>query len=263
MFGRDHCGQLPRNVEIGGVTFHGGVEGEDHFVHLARADTIYQRSDGQIARRHPVHGADHAAQHMVEAGIDTGALNGHYVLHVLHHTDLRMVAPLVGTDFTHLVVADVVAVCAVFHLVAQSQEAVGQRMGHACVFAQEVQNEAQGGFSSHTRQFGRFGHGALKQLGGKLVYFHIAAKLRAFALLTKFRTSGKSSARYKKCSLHKRDAFRLILSLEAQVGYFARPSCRKSPQLFRETREVCGKTRGLFVDRPRLFRTALLVIPKR
>ena len=136
-------------------------------------------------------------------------------------------------------------------------------MGHACIFAQEVQNEAQGGFSSHTRQFGRFRHGALKQLGGKLVYFQITAKLRAFALLTKFSANGKLSARHKKCSLHKRDAFRQILSTETQAGYYTRPSRGKSPPLSRKTRGIYKKTRGLFVERSRVFGTTLLVTLKR
>ncbi len=38
-----------------------------------------------------------------------------------------------------------------------------------------------------------------------------------------------------------RDAFRLILSPEAQVGYFARPSRGKSPPLSRKTRGIYKK----------------------
>ena len=186
---------------------------------------------------------------MVEAGIDTGTLNGHHVLHVFDHTDLRLVAALVGTNLTHLVIADVVAVCTVFHLVAQPQQAVGQRMGHACIFAQEVQHKAQRGFSSHTRQFGRFRHGALEQLGGKLVYFHITAKLRAFALLTKFRASGKSSARHKKCSLHKRGAFRLILSPEIQVRYYTPPIARKKSPTFAQNTPCSSRFAPPLVDK--------------
>jgi hypothetical protein len=101
---------------------------------------------------------------MIEPGIDARALDGHHVLHVLHHADLGMVSAIVGANLANLVIADVVTVGAVFHLIAQAQKAVGQCVSRLGVFAQQVQNQAQCRFASHARQFRGFRHGTFEQL---------------------------------------------------------------------------------------------------
>ena len=64
-----------------------GIGGHDDLLDPAGGHPLYQGLDVQVVRPHVVHGGDHPVEHVVEPVVLPGALHGHYVLWVGHHTD--------------------------------------------------------------------------------------------------------------------------------------------------------------------------------
>jgi hypothetical protein len=59
-----------------------------------------------------------------------------------------------------------------FHLIPELCHCATETVHLLRLLFEEVQHEPQGGFFPNARQFGKFGYGILKQLGGKVVGIH-------------------------------------------------------------------------------------------
>ena len=93
---------------------------------------------------------------MIEPVVLTGGFERHHVLHILHDADGGAVAASIGADVALIGVADVVAVLAKHHFVAQPHQGIGQSMGGGSIFSQQMEHEAQGRFSPHPGEFSHF-----------------------------------------------------------------------------------------------------------
>ena len=164
--------QFARDVEVGRVAFHRGVEGQDDLAHASRRHAPDERFQLEVGRPDAVHGRDDAAQHVVEAAILARVLDGEHAAYVFHHADGRGVAQRVGTDVAHVRVGDVVAHAAVFHLVAQARQALAEGVHRRAVLAQQVEREAQGRLAADARQAGKLRDGAFQQFRGILFVRH-------------------------------------------------------------------------------------------
>lgn len=117
-------------------------------------DAFEERGDVEVADAYAVDGRDDAAQHMVEAAILLGVLDGHDVLDVLDHADDVLDAFGAGTDGAEVRIADAMADAAVADVGCEAADGVGELQHVVAGLAEEVQCETQRRALSHARKGG-------------------------------------------------------------------------------------------------------------
>ena len=99
----------PGDIQRGGVPLHRGGQGQDDLLHRVVGQTVEQGADGQVLAAHPLDRVEQPVQHMVQAAVLPGALDGLDVLRGLDHADGGMVPRLVGADGADLPLGVVLA----------------------------------------------------------------------------------------------------------------------------------------------------------
>ena len=150
-----HAGELPQavhQVEERRLALDRGRNGENHLLHAAAGDALGQQVDLQIRGRNALHRRNDPAQHVVETLVLVGILDREHVGDLLHDADRGPVALVVQTDRAHLLVRKVVALGAVFHVVAETVDAL-RHFGHRLpLHAQDVDGETQRRAAPHARK---------------------------------------------------------------------------------------------------------------
>ena len=99
-----------------------------------------------------IHGADDAAQHMVQAAIRAGALDGRDVARLAHHADAGAVARHVLADRALVVRGVVEAAAAKVHLLLHLQDGMRQATGLLGIGLEEVIGDALGRLGADARE---------------------------------------------------------------------------------------------------------------
>ena len=107
---------------------------------------------------------------MVQSVVLLGVLNGHHVLHVLHHTHRGSIPPPIAADAAHLGVGDVVTLAAIVDIVHQLGQAFGQGINACRVHAKHVKHQPERRTLAYAREPAHFLHSPLEQHGGKVLH---------------------------------------------------------------------------------------------
>ena len=150
-------GKLFVEIEGGGVAVHGGRQGQDDLVDVrgdALLDTLDEGIDIEVADADAVDRRDDTAQHVVEALVLLRVLDGHDVLHILHHTDDALVPFGAGADGTGVGVAEAVADVAVVDVGGEAVDSVGEQQHLVSRLFEQMEGETECGTLAYTRQRG-------------------------------------------------------------------------------------------------------------
>ena len=161
--------QAAVDVEVGGVAFHRTAEGEDDFADAALTHAPDEAFDFEVGGCDAVHRRNDTTQHMVEAMILGGGFDGHDVLIVLNHTDLRRIAQRIGTDGAYGLIADVVTNLAIVDVMAQGGQTLRKVVHCLGVEFQQMKHQTQSGLASDAWKFCKFIDCPLEQGRGKCV----------------------------------------------------------------------------------------------
>ena len=104
-----------REVGCGRLTLKVRVHRQNNLLDALIRQAGHQLTNTQLLRAHTSQRVNSAAEHMVEAGKGTGALNRHHVLRLFDHTQYGRVAALITTDRAQLRLGDVTALLAEAH----------------------------------------------------------------------------------------------------------------------------------------------------
>lgn len=154
-------GELAEDIEVGRISLHRRTQGQNHLVDgmSGRAGTLahplHQTIYLQLLRTDAVHRRNQTAQYMIETSELAGGLDHHHLLDILHHAYRRSIALHIGADRANLCIADIVANLAIFHLIAQTYQALPESDGPSRLLPQQMQHETQGGLTSNARQIGK------------------------------------------------------------------------------------------------------------
>ena len=88
-----------------------------------------------------------------------GVLNGHDVLHILHHADDALVALGVGADGAGVGVAEAVADVAVVDVGGEAVDGIGELENLVGGLFEQMERETQGRTLAYARQGGKGFHG--------------------------------------------------------------------------------------------------------
>jgi hypothetical protein len=87
---------------------------------------------------------------MVQPLVLLGALDGHDIAYVLHHTDGSGIAFGVAADIADISIADIVTHSTVFHLALELDDGIAESLDSGCVLVEQVQYQAHGGLVAYT-----------------------------------------------------------------------------------------------------------------
>ena len=91
-------------------------------------------------------------EHMVDAAVDPGLLDGQDVERLLHHADSGVIAAAVGADGARVFLRDVVADRAETRTLAQGTQRVGQTQRQVGPAAEQEVGQSSGRLTTNPRQ---------------------------------------------------------------------------------------------------------------
>ena len=138
------------------------------------AQARQQLADVQLLGADLVHGADHAAQHMVEAVVAARALNRLDVARLANHADAGGIAHRVLADGALVGRGVVKATAAKVHLLLDLQDGLGQAAGLLGIGLEQVIGDALGRLGTNARQAAQL----IEQFLQTVIRTHIYACLR-------------------------------------------------------------------------------------
>ncbi len=92
-----------------GLALQRGVHRQHHFVHPALLHACQQLADGEVFGPHAVERREPAAQHMILAGEEPGAVERPEIGDFFHHADGFRIAPGIGADTAGIRRVDIAA----------------------------------------------------------------------------------------------------------------------------------------------------------
>src|SRR5207245_6531550 len=95
------------DVKGRGFALEAGVGGEDDLAHAVRGDAAHEVSHREVVGADAVERRQPAAEHVIDAPVFAGALDGADVGRLLHHADQSRVAPRVAADGADLVFGEI------------------------------------------------------------------------------------------------------------------------------------------------------------
>ena len=119
---------------------------------ILRAQARQQLANVQLLGPNLVHGADHPAEHVVEAMVAARALDSRDVARLAHHADARGIARGILADGALVGGGVVEAPAAEVHLLLHHQDGVGQAARLLGVRLQQVVGNALGALGANARQ---------------------------------------------------------------------------------------------------------------
>ena len=138
------------------------------------AQARQQLADVQLLGTDLVHGADHAAQHVVEAVVAARALNRLDIARLTHHADAGGVAHRVLANGALVSGGVIKAAAAKMHFLLNLQNGLGQAAGLLGIGLEQVVGDALGRLGANARQATQL----IEQFLQAMVGTHIYACLR-------------------------------------------------------------------------------------
>lgn len=166
----DSAGQVARR----GLALDVGVGGDDDLMDILVAQTRQQLADVQLLGTNLVHGADHAAQYVVETVVAARALNRLDVARLAHHANASGVAHRILADGALVGRGVVKAAAAKVNLLLNLQDGLGQAARLLGVSLQQVIGDALSRLGANARQATQL----IEQFLQAMVGTHIYARLR-------------------------------------------------------------------------------------
>ena len=168
-------------VEGGAVAFHGGVGGEDEFADedpgiqslglgggfgRCWSEAVEELGDGQVGGGDIFEGGDAAEEHVIGAFVDAGGFELEEIFGLFDDADEGMVSGRGRSRCCRdLFSGEVEADRAVFDLVFDVADGVGEGEGVVARGFEEVEGHAFGGAGAHAGEAGEEGHEALEGVG--------------------------------------------------------------------------------------------------
>src|SRR6266568_646086 len=112
----------PGQIGRCGLALEIRIGGQDHLADIAVCEPGHQLGDPQVLGSDAVHGADRAAEHVIPAAKLADLLDRRHVLGLLHYADHRRVPAHVQADSALVILGDVAAGAAEFHLLGHLDE---------------------------------------------------------------------------------------------------------------------------------------------
>lgn len=141
-----------RKVARRGLPLDVGVGGDDDLLDVLLAKAREQLANAQLLGTDLVHGADHAAEHMVQAVVGTRALDGLHVARLAHHADAGAVAHAVHADGALVGRSVVEAAAAEVHVFLYVEDGLGQTARLLGIGFEQVVGDALRALGANARQ---------------------------------------------------------------------------------------------------------------